>query len=69
VPIATVELVETSPTANAGEASTSSTHQASLFDLATHDVTVALTDDELARLQRRARQLGVTVEDALRGLI
>jgi len=45
------------------------TAPASLFDFDTHEVTVSLTDPEFARLQSRARQLGVTVEDALRGLI
>jgi ribonuclease HI len=42
---------------------------ASLFDFDTHTLTVSLTDPEFARLEARARQLGVTVEDALRGLI
>ena len=42
---------------------------ASLFDFDTHTVSVSLTDPEFARLESRARQLGVTVEDALRGLI
>jgi ribonuclease HI len=74
-PTQRVEPVETSPTIDAGEISTSSisggsnTGSSTLFDFDTHTVTVNLTDPEFERLQSRARQLGVTVEDALRGLI
>jgi ribonuclease HI len=55
-PIQRIEPVETST-------------PASLFDFDTHTVTVNHTDPEFSRLKARARQLGVTVEDALRGLV
>jgi ribonuclease HI len=61
-----VEPVETTP---APTPVSSSTAPEALFDFDQHAVTVTLTDPEFARLQSRARQLGVTVEDALRGLI
>ena len=44
----------------------------SLFTIdraASHDVTLALSDEEYARLEGRARKTGVSVQDLLRGLI
>jgi ribonuclease HI len=64
VPNSGVERVETS--VPAPDISTSSTSGPSF---ATNEVTLFLTDDELARLESRARVAGVTAEDLIRGLI
>ncbi len=60
---------EPKSSARAAAASGRAAPDVSLFDFDSHELTVTLTDEEFARLFARARQWGVTVEDALRRLI